>query len=146
VIELRNIDPSRVYEGAALPTLEIDVTRMTFATALVGTHEVSRVHHDTEYAKGRGVRDVFLNTMWYQATLGRYVTDWAGNESFLRVFDLHMNRPNCPYDHLTVNGVVTSVFEKAGRSLADVSVTVDNQIDKGSVTAQITVEFPWESR
>ncbi len=132
-----------VTEGQTLPALTFPVTYSTLAKDVAGTRDIYRVHHDPDFARSTGARHIFLNTMWYQGLIGRFITDWAGPESFLRKLSIAMNVPGCPGDVLTVHGTVTRVYPgDAGMGLADVAVRIDNQTQGGVVTAQVTVEIP----
>lgn len=131
---------SEVTEGAELAPLEIEVTATTLARGVLGTRDLYPMHHDPEFAKANGVRDIFLNTMWYQGAVGRYVTDWAGPGSLLRMLEIGMRAHCCPGDTLRIHGTVTGKREDAGRRLVDLSISVDNQLRAGAVTARATVE------
>ncbi len=138
---LGNLEWNAVTEGQVLPELVIEVTRTTLARDVLGTRDLYPIHHDHEFAKANGARDIFLNTMWYQGIFGRYVTDWAGHESFLRALAVRMHAPNCPGDTLTVRGVVTRRTTQAGRRLVELDLAIDNQLQEKSVTATVAVEL-----
>lgn len=131
-----------VSEGDALPDLEFGpITLTTMAMDVSGTRDLYPIHHDREFAKKNGARDIFVNTMWYQGLLGRYVTDWSGPESFLRKLGFDMRGTNCPGDTLTVRGTVTRKYEDGGKKLADLDVRIDNQDATDTCVARITVEL-----
>jgi len=92
-------------------------------------------------AKANGARDIFVNTMFYQGLLGRYVTDWGGPESFPRKLGFDMRATNCPGDTLTLRGKVTKKYQQDGQKLVDLDVRVDNQSQQDTVTARITLEL-----
>ena len=127
-------------EGTELPPLPFEVTLTTLAKDVAGTRDIYPIHHDPGFAKNKGARDIFLNTMWYQGLLGRYVTDWAGAESFVRKLGFDMRGTNGPGDSLTVRGTVLRTHERDGMKLVDLEVHIDNQLQAGTVVAQITVE------
>ena len=140
--EFDSLSWEQVVEGAALPDLEFGpVTATTQAMDVAGTRDLYPIHHDRDFAKAAGARDIFLNTMWYQGLLGRYVTDWAGPESFLRKLGFDMRGTNCPGDTLQVRGTVTMKYEQDGQKLADLDVRIDNQLQSDTVVARITVEL-----
>ncbi len=131
-----------VSEGDALPELEFGpITLTTMAMDVSGTRDLYPIHHDREFAKNNGARDIFVNTMWYQGLLGRYVTDWGGPESFLRKLGFDMRGTNCPGDTLKVRGTVTRTYEDDGKKLADLDVRIDNQDATDTCVARITVEL-----
>lgn len=131
-----------VHKGMALPELRFEVTVTTLAKDVAGTRDIYPIHHDPAFAKANGARDIFLNTMWYQGLLGRYATDWAGPEAFLRKLGFDMRGTNCPGDVLTVHGTVTDKREVDGEKLVDLDVRIDNQVHADSVVARMTVSLP----
>lgn len=133
---------SSVNEGDAMPSLEWGtITVTTQAMDVAGTRDLYPIHHDRDFAKNNGARDIFVNTMFYQGLLGRYVTDWGGPESFPRKLGFDMRATNCPGDTLTVHGKVAKKYEDSGQKLVDLDVRVDNQSQKDTVTARITLEL-----
>lgn len=134
---------AELAEGQTLPALTFPVTYTTLAKDVAGTRDIYPVHHDPDFARGTGARHIFLNTMWYQGLIGRFITDWGGPESFLRKLSVTMTVPGHPGDILTVHGTVTRVDAgENGLGLADVAVRIDNQNQGGVVTATVTVELP----
>jgi acyl dehydratase len=140
VTETTTVAWADVAEGFELVPLQIEVSATTLARGVLGTRDLYPMHHDPGFAKGNGARDMFLNTMWYQGTVGRYVTDWAGPGSFLRMLEIGMRAHCCPGDTLRIHGRVTGRREDAGGRLVDLSISVDNQLRAGAVTARATVE------
>ena len=131
-----------VAEGASLPPLEFGpITMTTQVMDASCTRDLYPIHHDREFAKANGARDIFLNTMWYQGLLGRYVNEWGGPESFIRKLSFDMRATNCPGDLLTVRGTVTRKHEQDGQKLVDLDVRIDNQLQPDTVTARITLEL-----
>lgn len=135
------LDWSDVASSQQLPPLNFDVGLSTLAKDVAGTRDIYPIHHDSQFAKDNGARDIFLNTMWYQGFLGRFVTDWAGHESFIRKLGFDMRGTNCPGDTLTIHGSVTKKYETDGKKLVDLDVRIDNQQQKDTVVAKMTVEI-----
>ncbi len=135
-------DWDTVSEGARLQPLEFGpITMTTQVMDASGTRDLYPIHHDREFAKANGARDIFLNTMWYQGLLGRFVNEWGGPESFIRKLSFDMRDTNCPGDTLTVRGSVTRKYEQDGQKLVDLDVRIDNQNASDTVTARITLEL-----
>lgn len=131
-----------VNEGDDLPPLEFGPVTVThLAKDVAGTRDLYPIHHDREFARANGARDIFFNTMWYQGFLGRYVTEWGGHESLVRKLTFHMRGTNCPGDLITARGTVVKKYEQDGRKLVDLDVRLDNQLGPDQVVAQITLEL-----
>lgn len=132
-----------VSEGQALPPLTFPVTYSTLAMDVAGTRDIYPIHHDPVFARENGAPDIFLNTMWYQGLIGRFVTEWSGPESFLRKLGISMKAHGCPGDILTVHGTLSRVYPgEGGLGLVDIAVRIDNQTQSGAVVASVTVELP----
>jgi len=133
---------SSVSDGEQLPPLVFEVTRTTLAKDVAGTRDLYPIHHDHEFARANGARDIFLNTMWYQGLIGRYVNEWGGYESFVRKLSVQMHVHGCPGDVLTVRGLVTRRHrDDQGRPLVDLDVAIANQGRDDAVAATVTVEL-----
>ena len=131
-----------VAEGQQLPALTFDVTYTTLAMDVSGTRDIYPIHHDPDFATSNGVSNIFLNTMWYQGLVGRFVTDWGGIDSFLRKLKIEMKINGCPGDTLRVTGTVVRKFEdEAGRKLVDLDVRIANGDKPDAVISAATVEL-----
>lgn len=130
-----------VSEGAELAPLRVEVTITTMVKAVAGTRDLYPIHHDPEFARTHGARDIFLNTMWYQGLIGRYLTDWAGSEAFLRRLSIQMRDTNGPGDTLTVRGTVGAKRREHGRRLLDLEVRVHSQRRDDTVLAEATIDL-----
>src|SRR5262245_24641016 len=96
-----------VSEGEELPGVTFPLTMRAMMVAVGGTRDLYAIHHDREFARENGARDIFVNTMFYEALFGRIATDWAGPEAFLRKLRFSMKSPNCLGDTITSRGRVT---------------------------------------
>jgi acyl dehydratase len=132
---------SDVNENQELPPLTFEVTLATLAKDVAGTRDIYPIHHDPEFARANGARDIFLNTMWYQGFLGRYVTDWGGSNSFVRKLGFDMRGTCCPGDTLTVHGTVLGTTEMDDKKLVDLDVRIDTQHQSDAITAKLTLEL-----
>jgi acyl dehydratase len=117
-----------VDEGQELPSLEFPITIKTLILGVAGTRDFQSFHHNREYAKSAGSRDMFVNTMFDQALFGRFVTDWSGPDSDFRSATLQMGVQVCPDDVLRVEGSVVKKYEQDGDYRIDISMTASNHI------------------
>ncbi|MCC6421420.1 MAG: acyl dehydratase [Gemmataceae bacterium] len=131
-----------VKEGDAVASITFPVTMRTLMIDVAGSRDLYPIHHDRDFAKKNNARDIFVNTMWYQALFGRIVTDWAGPEAFLRKMRFAMRQPNCPGDTITSRGTVQKKYEQDGEKLVDIEVHLDNQLGPDTTVANMTVRLP----
>ncbi len=131
-----------VREGDELAPVTFPVTMRALMIDVAGTRDLYPIHHDREFAKSSGARDIFVNTMFYEGLFGRLATDWAGPEAFLRKLRFSMNGPNCLGDTITSRGRVTARREEDGRKLLDLEIHLDNETERDATIAQLTIELP----
>jgi len=127
--------------GSAIAPLVFDVTYSTLARDVAGTRDLYRIHHDPPFATANGAPNIFLNAMWYQGLIGRYITDWAGYEAFLRKLNVKIRSHGCPGDTLTVGATIQSRAEVDGKLLVDLDIRIDNGRRADAIVAVATVEI-----
>jgi 3-oxo-4,17-pregnadiene-20-carboxyl-CoA hydratase beta subunit len=131
-----------VHEGDQLGSTTLEVTMRRLMMDVSGTRDLYPIHHDREFAKKNGARDIFVNTMFYEGFFGRLATDWAGPEAFLRKLRFSMNAPNCLGDTITSRGWVVRTWMDDGVRLVDLEIHLDNQLGPDATVAYLTVELP----
>lgn len=131
-----------VSEGDDIGSLEFPISLRTLMIDVAGTRDLYPIHHDREFAKKNGARDIFVNTMFYEGLFGRIATDWAGPEAFLRKLRFSMKGPNCLGDTMVSRGWITKKYEQDGQKLLDLEVHLDNQVEKDATIANLTIELP----
>lgn len=131
-----------VREGQELTSVTFPLTLRNLMIDVSGTRDLYPIHHDRDFARQNGARDVFVNTMFYQGLFGRIVTDWAGPEAFLRKLRFQMRLPNCPGDVITSRAWITRKYEHDGQRLLDIEARLDNQLSPDTTIASMTVELP----
>ncbi len=102
-----------VNEGDELPNLEFGpLTVKTFFLMFAGTRDPNPQHHNRDWNKAMGSRDMFATTPWHQALFARFATDWTGPESDFRATSLSMGTQVCPGDKLEVSGKIAQKYRE----------------------------------
>ena len=141
-IELTTREWASVADDEKLDTLTVKITLRKLIIDVAGTRDLYPIHHDRDFAKANGARDIFVNTMFYEALFGRIATDWAGPEAFLRKVAFTMRSPNCLGDTLTSRAWVLQKYEASGEKLVDLEVRLDNQLENDVTVANLSVQLP----
>ena len=112
-----------VSEGEEIEglSLELDATRMVAQVS--GTQDFYPVHHDRDFARPAGHKDIFVNTAFIRGCLCRVVTDWMGADGFLKSLGFQMRRPNFAGETITARGRVAKKGE-GGR--VDLELWIEN--------------------
>ncbi len=138
----QTLDWDDVNEGDEVTSVTFPISLRTLMIDVAGTRDLYPIHHDREFAKKNGARDIFVNTMFYEGLFGRIATDWAGPEAFLRRLRFAMKSPNCLGDTMTSRGWVTKKYAEGGEKLLDLEIHLDNQLEADATVANLTLQLP----
>ena len=100
---------SDVRVGTKLPELKIYGDPTFIVSTAIATRDYQDVHHDRDLAQAKGSKDIFVNILTDTGLVGRYVTDWAGPNAFVKSIKLRLGVPWYAYDTITFTGEVTEI-------------------------------------
>ncbi|MBN3510715.1 MaoC family dehydratase [Mycolicibacterium nivoides] len=100
---------SDVRVGTTLPELKIFGDPTFIVSTAIATRDYQDVHHDRDLAQAKGSKDIFVNILTDTGLVGRYVTDWAGPNAFVKSIKLRLGVPWYAYDTITFTGEVTEI-------------------------------------
>ena len=123
--------------GEELPELVIPLTRTLIAATAIASRDYQDVHHDPGLAQERGSPDIFMNILSTNGFVGRFVTDWAGPDAFIKKVSIRLGVPNYPGDTMTLRGTVEAVTD----GVATVKVVGSNSLGD-HVTGTVDVVVP----
>lgn len=118
-MKTRTIDSVAV--GDALPELPIPITVTLVVGGALASRDYTPVHHDKAAAQAQGMSDVFMNILTTNGLVGRYVTDWAGPDAFVRNVAIKLGAPNLPGDTMKMVGTVKSKDEAKGEVVVEIA-------------------------
>ncbi len=133
------ITAGSVAVGDELPPLAVPLTRTLIVAGAIASRDYQDVHHDPTIAQAKGSKDIIMNILTTNGFVGRYITDWAGPDAFIRSVKVRLGAPNYPGDTMTLTGQVTAldgdtatVAVKGANSLGDhVNATVEVRLPGG---------------
>jgi len=116
-----------VQEGQEIPSfsLRIDATRIVKQVS--GSQDFYQVHHDVDFAREGGHPDIFVNTGFMQGCFNRLITNWIGDQGWLRKFTMQMRQMNRPGDVMTLRGKVVRKFNEGEEHLVELDVWAENE-------------------
>ena len=131
-----------VSEGEVLPKVSMHVPFAKVILNAAATNDYFPGHHDPEYARAQGQRNIYLNTMAIEGFIDRVATDWAGPRTFIRKRQMQMRASIYAGDTMYGEGLVTKRYrDAAGRHLVDITISIAT--DEGPrVPAALTLELP----
>ncbi|MEY2468629.1 MAG: 3-oxo-4,17-pregnadiene-20-carboxyl-CoA hydratase beta subunit [Actinomycetota bacterium] len=126
-----------VKVGDELPPLDIPLTRTLIVATAIASRDYQDVHHDSELARERGSKDIFMNILSTNGFVGRFVTDWAGPGAFINRVAIRLGAPNYPGNTMHMTGTVTAV----DNGVVEVAVRGANELGD-HVSGTVTLTLP----
>ena len=85
-----------VSVGDELPALVLPLNRTFITATAIASRDYFDAHHDPDMAIQRGSKDIFMNILTSNGLVGRFVTDWAGPDAFLKRVNIRWVHPIIP--------------------------------------------------
>ena len=127
-----------VAVGDELPQLDVELTRTLIVATAIASRDYQDVHHDPSLAQQRGSKDIFMNILSTNGFVGRFVTDWAGPDAFIRRVSIRLGAPNYPGDTMKLTGQVVA---KRDDNVVELAVRGANDLGD-HVTGTVEVALP----
>jgi len=131
-----------VEVGVELPAVSLEITPKRMVLQYSGTQDPYPVHYDAEFARRAGHPDIFMNTGFIQGGMVRVITDWMGDEGFLKRLRFEMRRQQRPGDTMVCRGRVTGKYEEGGTGCVDLEVWLENEREGVTTPGAATVLLP----
>lgn len=128
--------------GQEIEGFSLDITSRRAYLQVSGSQDWYPVHFDQAFARKAGHADVFMNTGFLQAALVRVITDWMGDDGFLKRLHFEMRRQQRPDDTMVCKGRVAAKREEAGECLVDLDVWLENDREGVTTPGTATVVLP----
>jgi len=127
--------------GDELPGFELPVTSTVIVAGAIASRDFMPVHHDAEFAKGRGSPDMFMNILTTNGYVARFITDWAGPEAMVRKIAIRLGAPAIPGKPLRFSGQVAEIRDEGDECVVEVSVRAANDLGDHA-TGSVTLSVP----
>ena len=115
-----------VEVGQELPAFDLKIDTRRFYLQISGSQDWYPLHFDPKFAAKAGHEDIFMNTGFTQAALVRLITDWMGDEGWLRRFYFEMRRQHRLGDVMVCKGKVTDKYVQDGHHYVECEVWAEN--------------------
>lgn len=131
-----------VEVGQEIPgfSLKIDWTRI--ARQVSGSQDFYPVHHDPDFARAGGHKEMFVNTGFMQGCFSRLMTDWIGDDGFVRKFHMEMRKMNILHDTMTLKGKVTNKYVDGDTHYVEADVWAENEREGVTTPSQCLLTLP----
>jgi acyl dehydratase len=101
-----------------------------------------RVHWEEDFARAVGAPGAYDYGPERCSWLTHHLTNWMGDDGFLRKASCKIRRHNPAGDLLYIDGKVTRRFEEDGRALVEITQEAKNQDGELSIVGTCVVELP----
>lgn len=129
-----------VNVGDELPGFDVVLNPNRMVKQVSGSQDFYEVHHDSEFARAGGHRDIFYNTGFTRANLGRLLTDFVGDDGWVRKLRFEMRRMNMNGDTMRVRGKVAA--KRPETKELDIELWIENDREGLTTPASATVTLP----
>ncbi|MDP2701013.1 MAG: MaoC/PaaZ C-terminal domain-containing protein [Candidatus Rokubacteria bacterium] len=130
-----------VRDGEELKGFSLELTPTRMVAQVSGTQDFYPIHHDREFAQQAGHKDIFINTAFIRGCLCRLLTDWMGDDGFVKSLGFQMRRPNFAGETISARG---RVKKKGPDGRVDLELWLENA-GEVTVPGAATVILPVRS-
>ena len=135
---------SAISVGDELPAFELPVTSTVIVAGAVASRDFMPAPHDSEYARGQGAPDMFMNILTTNRYVSKFVTDWAGPEALVKKIAIRLGGPAIPGQPLRFSGQVTGAEEGEGERIFEVTLRAANDLGDHA-TGRVWVSLPHQA-
>lgn len=132
--------------GEDIDGFSLDITSRRGYLQVSGSQDWYPAHFDPGFARKAGHADVFMNTGFLQAALVRVVTDWMGDDGFLKRLRFEMRRQQRPGDTMVCKGRVAGKREEGEEGLVELEVWLENAREGVTTPGSAAVVLPRRER
>jgi len=125
-----------------LPGFSLEINARRTFLQISGSQDWYPVHHDPAFARKGGHEDVFMNTGFTQAALVRLLTDWMGDDGFLRKLYFEMRRQQRPGDTMVCKGKVIEKQRRDSEGWVGLEVWAENEREGVTTPGKAEVILP----
>lgn len=132
-----------VADGESIPGFDLFLSETKVVEQVSGSQDFYPVHHDREFARAGGHRDIFFNTGFTRGALGRLLGDYAGSAGSVRRLQYAMRKMSYPGDTVSARGVVTTKrIDDDGQALVELDIALHNDREGVATPGTATVALP----
>lgn len=140
-VDRSGLNAADIQVGDAVSPMDIELTHTIIAATAIASMDFMPVHHDKDYALSQFAPDAFLNILSTNGFVSKFLTDWAGPNTWVRNINIKLGVPAVPHQTLRFTGEVIDKAESNGKVEITVSVVAAN--DAGNhATGSAVITLP----
>ena len=137
-----NINFDEVEVGTELPAQSFPVTRATLVQYAGASGDFYQIHYDKDFALANKLPGVILHGALKNAFLGQLMTDFAGDQGWLRKLSVQYRGMDQPGSKVVCRGRVTKKYSEGGNHLVDCEIWLENAKGEKTTPGSATVILP----
>ena len=133
------LNAADINVGDEVAPMDVELTHTIIASTAIASMDFMPVHHDKDYALSQFAPDAFLNILSTNGYVSKFVTDWAGPNTWLKNINIKLGVPAVPNQTLKFRGEVLEKNEVGDTVEISVSVTAANDSGNHATGSAIIV-------
>ncbi|MBE0415626.1 MAG: dehydratase [Dehalococcoidia bacterium] len=131
-----------VEAGMDMPPLVKHPTTKQLVQWAGASGDYYELHYDKDFARAQGFPDVLVHGKLKFGLLGQLITDWIGEEGFLKKLGCSYRGTDHPGEDLVCKGKVTNKYVEDDQHLVECEIWVENGKGEKTTPGKATVILP----
>jgi acyl dehydratase len=131
-----------VEEGKEIPQLVKNPTTQQLVKWAGASGDYYQIHYDKDFALAAGLPGVIVHGRLKSSFLGQLMSDWVGEEGWVKKISVQHRGMDFPGEQLTCKGTVTKKYIQDGEHIVELEVWTENPRGEKTAPATATVLLP----
>jgi acyl dehydratase len=131
-----------VEEGKEIPQLVKNPTTQQLVKWAGASGDYYQIHYDKDFALAAGLPGVIVHGRLKSSFLGQLLSDWVGEEGWVKKISVQHRGMDFPGEQLTCKGTVTKKYIQDGEHIVELEVWTENPRGEKTAPATATVLLP----
>jgi acyl dehydratase len=131
-----------VEEGKEIPQLVKNPTTQQLVKWAGASGDYYQIHYDKDFALAAGLPGVIVHGRLKSSFLGQLLSDWVGEEGWVKKISVQHRGMDFPGEQLTCKGTVTKKYIQDGEHIVELEIWTENPRGEKTAPATATVLLP----
>jgi len=131
--------------GTEVTPLKKNATSQQLVRWAGASGDFYQIHYDKDFALGNNLDGIIIHGALKSAWLGQLLTDWVGEDGFVRSYGCSYRGMDVPEDALTCKGTVTKKYLEGDEHLVACDIWLENSKGEKTTPGNAVVVLPSKS-
>jgi acyl dehydratase len=131
-----------VAEGQDLPQLVKNPSTRQLVKWAGASGDYYEIHYDKDFAQSTGLDGCIVHGWLTFSFVAQMVTDWMGQEAFLKKVGVSYRGMNVPGQDIICKGTVTKKYEAEGEKIVECDIRAETSEGKKTTPGKVVVALP----